>query len=125
MDDPLPPLPLLLPLSLLPELPVPGAAVTPAAPTSVIAAATVMVVATARPARSPILFVTNIFASQIIDTIRRIRAWQSPRDAGIGRSSDNGRPYSGWRDRGLDPGVTAAKPLAIGACGLGCRGSIG
>lgn len=48
MDDP-------LPLSLLPELPVPGAAVTPAAPTSVIAAATVMVVATARPARSPIL----------------------------------------------------------------------
>ncbi|WP_342217400.1 hypothetical protein [Nocardia cyriacigeorgica] len=46
IDDPLPPLPvplpLLLPLSLLPELPVPGAAETLAAPASVIAAAMVM-----------------------------------------------------------------------------------
>ncbi|MGW0047105.1 hypothetical protein OG935_06110 [Nocardia cyriacigeorgica] len=125
MDDPLPPLPLLLPLSLLPELPVPGAAATPAAPTSVIAAATVMVVATVRPARIPILFVTNMFASQIIETIRRIRAWQNPHDAGIGRSSDNGRPRPVVVVVGLILGVAAAKRVTIRACALARRGSIG
>ncbi|WP_369028467.1 hypothetical protein, partial [Nocardia farcinica] len=73
---------LLLPLSLLPELPVLGAADTPAVPASMIAAARVMVAAAARTGRCPILCVTNMFASQLIGRIRRSRAWQRLGGAG-------------------------------------------
>ncbi|WP_231857859.1 hypothetical protein [Nocardia farcinica] len=82
--------------SLLPELPVPGAAETLAAPASVIAAAMVMVAVAALIARCPILFVTNMFASQLIDRIRRTQSWQRPEGAGFRRSSDNGRSW--WWD---------------------------
>ncbi|WP_280484694.1 hypothetical protein [Nocardia cyriacigeorgica] len=90
-----------------------------------IAAAMVMVAAAALIARCPIMFVANMFSSQLIDRIRRTRSWQLPEGAGYPSFIRQRPVVPGCVVVGLIVGVTATKPVAIGACELGCRGSIG